>query len=121
MVIEAPEPISNMPRVLAAEPVVNCPADMVVVPVTIESRPPFTVKLPVLVLVPLRVSMPVPSLVKASVEVAPFCNVPLKVVLLLSPPAVRVTLAAPLFSTVPAPAREPMAALKAFRRRMPAA
>ena len=47
---------------------------------------------------------------------------PLKVVLLLLPPTVKVRLSAvPAFSTVPAPAREPMVASKLFRRRMPSA
>ena len=122
MVIAAPEPISSMPRVLATEAVVNCPADIVVVPVTIDSRPPFTVKLPVLVFAPLRVSEPVPVLVRPSPNAPPFCSVPLKLVLLLSPPTVIVrALAVPPFSTVPAPAREPMVASKLFRRRIPAA
>ena len=81
--------------------------------------PALTVTVPVWVFVPLRVSAPLPVLTRPSAKAPPFCNVPLKVVEVLSPPVVKVRLlAVPAFSTVPAPAREPMVASKLFRRRM---
>ena len=57
-----------------------------------------------------------PVLVRLS-EPVPFWSTPLKVVEVLSAPAVRVA-AAPLSVTVPAPAREPIAWLKPLRSRV---
>ena len=55
---------------------------------------------------PVSVSVPAPALVSASVAL-PFCRMPLNVVLVPSPPAVRVMLLAAELVMVPAPAIEP--------------
>ena len=69
-------------------------------------------------LAPLKVSVPVPALVNPRVP-APLVKVPLKVVLELLPPAVKVAeLAALLLVTVPVPANEPTVLEKLARSKV---
>ena len=68
---------------------------------------------------PVRVSVPVPILIKSSVPV-PSCDMPLKVVELLLPPAVSTAPTEPALVTVPLPAREPIWLENPFRSRAPA-
>ena len=70
--------------------------------------PPLIVVVPVYVLlVPLSVSVPLPVLVSPTDVALPFCKTPLKLVEVLSPPAVNVNVPAAELLTVPAPANEP--------------
>ena len=76
--------------------------------------PAVMVVAPVYVLAPDRVRVPVPVLVRASAPL-PSAATPEKVVLVLLPPAVRVTAPAAPLVTLPAPASEPIVSLKPNR------
>ena len=68
--------------------------------------PPPIVVTPVYVLAVPKVKVPVPSLVKETVD-KPSCKIPLKVVVELSPPAVRVGVPTLELVIRPVPAMEP--------------
>ena len=112
--VKDPEPLMLLAMVVSVLRLNNKVALSVMLPLILPELPPFPicsvpaemVVTPVAVLAPVNVNVPLPVLVSPTDVALPFCKTPLKLVEVLSPPAVNVNVPAAELVIVPAPANE---------------